>query len=119
MTNIMSNIMYGHELCELFYELYSVLDLSSETSADELLNEIKSKLNENENFTLIKQVTEGVVRKSFGLIEGGSLLKAKAVLLLIICIVCPDLDDCPVPLIDGEMDQIALSFSLERMQKGV
>ena len=51
------------------------------------------------------------VRKLFSLIEGGNLVKVKITILLAVCVICPDLNDCPVPL-DGEIENLALDIFL-------
>lgn len=101
----------GHELCELFYGLYKGLDLSPGASIDELLERVKDGLSDKGVPESVAGAVETRVRKLFILIEGGNLLKVKITILLAVCVICPDLNDCPVPL-DDEIKKLALDIVL-------
>lgn len=101
----------GRELCELFYEFYKGLDLSLGTSIDELLGGVKDILSDKGVPESVAGAVETRVRKLFSLIEGGNLVKVKITILLAVCVICPDLNDCPVPL-DSEIENLALDISL-------
>ena len=101
----------GHELCELFYELYKGLDSIPGTSIDELLEGVKGRLSDKGVSESVAGAVEIRIRKLFSLIEGGNLIKVKITILLAVCVICTDLNDCPVPL-DGEIEKLALAISV-------
>ena len=101
----------GHELCELFYELYKGLDSIPGTSIDELLEGVKGRLSDKGVSESVAGAVETRIRKLFSLIEGGNLIKVKITILLAVCVICSDLNDCPVPL-DGEIEKLALAISV-------